>query len=326
MDAARFGVRLRGYDCAEVDELLDRLVVLTHPSPVPPSSPGDDPVSMPASAIADRPFKSVLRGWDPKEVHEYLVTLEARVAAPSNTELDARRRADALVTSARIEADAILGAARREADDIGRQRDAMDDWFGPQEGAGPAAADRWGALGEHVARLMAQAESEASTIVAEADARSAAAQAEADALLESASSGARAHVAAVLADAESQLEVARAELASLRDKLAEVHQQLGRSLDVVGDDLVLQPANQFIDVGALADAAEPVAPVLPPLPVREPELVEASVAAPQAADWPYAAPSAGEPVPVVPQAEPTAPEAPAGDAPLTAPQVTSTWP
>jgi DivIVA domain-containing protein len=345
VDSARFGVRLRGYDCAEVDELLDRLVVLTHPSSVPPSSPGDDTVSMstpaptPTPTMADRRFKAVLRGWDPKEVHEYLVVLETSAAAAPDAAIDAHRRADAIVTSARVEADAILGAARREADDIGRQRDAMDDWFGPQDPTSAPAADRWGALGEHVARLLAQAEAEAGTIVAgaeahaaatrsdadahaaavraEADGHAATARAEADALLESAASGARAHVSEVLTRAETQLAVTRAELTHLRGQLVEVHTQLGRSIEVVEHDVDLLPANHFIDVGesapSVADPAPAAAAPAEAHPIASPVIDLAVDAAP------FAAPAPDEPHPVDAHAHPAQTGEPAAPAPVALP-------
>lgn len=281
-------------------------------------------VAGPRPAIADRTFRTVLRGYDPKEVRDYLEMLDRTAAL--GVDAEAQQRGEAIVAKATVEADRILADAQRRADDL-QQESALRSWFGPDHAepgdaaaaeasgqdraaaiigaaqaeaaaivaaahdqaaslhATPAGPARWDDLGEHVARVMGQAEAEAralveaanaevsaatieadqqravaATVVAEAEAEAARirAQAEADAsrVVDQAAPRARAHIHEVLALAHDELDRTRSALVSTRGQLADVHAQIARSLT---------ETEPIVD---LADAESLVAPLLADLPQR----------------------------------------------------------
>lgn len=282
-------------------------------------------VPAPRPAIAERTFRTVLRGYDPKEVREYLEMLDR--SAVMGGDAEARLRAEAMVAAATAEAERIVAEAQRRADGLDQEA-ALRTWFGPDhavpgDGVGDRAPEadraaaivaeaeaeaaaivaraheqaqavspadggvaRWDDLGEHVARVLGQAEAEARALVqaAEAEARSAAGEAEQQRLVaatvvteaeteaariraeveaaaaqvvDQAAPRARAHIHEVLALAHDELDRTRSALTAARAQLAEIHVQLGRSLAA---------SAPTVD---LADAETLVAPLVADLPSQQ---------------------------------------------------------
>ena len=84
-----------------------------------PDPPTDLETSWSRPSFADRTFRTVMRGWDPKEVRAYLEELDRLHGqrAPGDVEREAAERARSVIDAARAEADLIIGAARRDVDE-----------------------------------------------------------------------------------------------------------------------------------------------------------------------------------------------------------------
>ena len=259
------------------------------------------------SDISSRTFRTVRKGFDPDEVRRYLVDVQAQVNAggsPSMADLPPDAQAEHVVMMARAEADQILADANMKAEAVRVQTESMQAWLNDPSAARPGAepavdsvqkadeiiaaaqaqaeamvrdaeaqassVDRWDGLGEHVARIVAQAEQEATAIVAEARAHAddlradaeaqrqahvassaadraeaarslveanahaaqivAEAEAEAASLRIEAEPKARQHIESVLATAQQDLDTTRTDLQVVLDQLHEVQTLVTQSL------------------------------------------------------------------------------------------------
>src|SRR3954466_1201579 len=157
--------------------------------------------------ISSRSFRTVRKGFDPDEVRRYLLEVQGLVNAleagpPPPGAADADAAAEQVVSAARAQAESILADANRILEDA-REQQALHAWLGPEgvDAMAPAAdsvdaarqaesivaeaqaraeaivaeaeaqaasVDRWDGLGEHVARIVQQAEEESKAIVAAA--------------------------------------------------------------------------------------------------------------------------------------------------------------
>lgn len=219
----------------------------------------DDPA---LANISGQTFRLVRKGYDPKEVRAYLRRVDAAVgglaSAAETAPPTAPQEPSAPVATplAPVQAAAEITPASVPA--------PVPDAFASGEVSG-SPTDRWDGLGQHVARILAQAETEAATMTesartradvleaeAEADriaardelaqselkARSIVAEAEAEAVAKRAEvePQVKAHIAATLAGAQSELDETRTALREARARLTDVHALVGRSLGEVGSD------------------------------------------------------------------------------------------
>lgn len=225
----------------------------------------DDPA---LTDISGHTFRLVRKGYDPEEVRTYLRLVDAavgRLASP--TEDTAPPATEVPVVPAETTPPSVPAP--------------VPDAFASGEVSG-SPIDRWDGLGQHVARILAQAEAEAASMTesartradaltaeAEADriaarddlaqselkARSIVAEAEAEAVAKRAEVEPQieAHIVRTLAGAQSELDETRTALREARSRLTEVHALVGRSLSEAGAD----PSFASPDALLSAPATEP---------------------------------------------------------------------
>ncbi|MCU1357792.1 MAG: hypothetical protein JWM89_3210 [Acidimicrobiales bacterium] len=254
--------------------------------------------------IANRTFRMVRKGFDPDEVRRYLLEIEIMInqAQPEQVVAAAQAQAEAIIAEAHRQvfagpgpvaqpeagavqrADEIIAAAQAEAAAMVREAQAQ-----------AAGVDRWDGLGEHVARIVQQAEQEATAIAAEAELEAqahttaaladraeaarllgearaeaadlvAAAEADAEALRASAEPQVRQHIASILADSQSDLELRRADLQAVLDQLEQVQGLLAQALAIRSPLPEFYAAERFLHGTAVAED-EPEAPATYEAPV-----------------------------------------------------------
>lgn len=278
-------------------------------------------------------------------------------------------RAEQAVAEARATADAMVAQAQNAVAELESRQAALQAWFGEDGRADPGAvppevthaatranalvraaqvqvdellrgaeaqvetlrADRWTDLGDHVARILANAEQEALAIrveaeqtaststraverdralardqLAEAQLRAQSLLSEAEAtsaeLRQSAEPRARAHIAEVLAQAESELDSTRTALRDSHRRLDEVYELVGRSLA------------ERLPEPVLADAAS--FPLAEPEPEPQPAPEAVRVAAPATPTYASPEPQTASAYPLWTPPEPATPEpVTAGSAP-----------
>ena len=248
--------------------------------------------------IANRTFRMVRKGFDPDEVRRFLLEIQIMInqSQPEQIIASAQAQAEAIIAEAHRQAlagpgpfaaqpeagavqraDEIIAAAQAEAAAMVREAQAQ-----------AAGVDRWDGLGEHVARIVQQADQEATAIAAEADleaqahtaaaladraeaarllgeARSeaadlvAAAEADAEALRASAEPQVRQHIASILADSQNDLELRRADLQAVLDQLEQVQGLLAQALAIRTPLPEFYAAERFLHGTAVAEE-EPEAP------------------------------------------------------------------